>query len=84
MPITATDAWDRFRAAFGRSRKGNLWCRLDDGRAATVFPSHGRPDRYSWCISDGLATRYSRAVYVTETDALWGLRWALEEEGVHL
>lgn len=59
---------------FRRSRRGNLWRRLPDGRAATVFAYdrdgwHG----YKWCVGDGVNTRYGRRVYGTEDEALAAL-----------
>jgi hypothetical protein len=62
-----------------RSRKGNLWKRLDDGRTATVF---ARPDGrgFSWCLHDGERPRYDPAAYELECDALDALNVALEHE----
>jgi hypothetical protein len=60
-----------------RSQKGNLWQRLDDGRAVTVFE---RDDgTYSWCIADEDGPTWSRSRYGTEEEALEAVEARLDE-----
>lgn len=57
-----------FGVVWGRSRHGNLYCRLADGAVVTVF---GRDGRYRWCIKrdgDDLP-RYSRKSWDSESEA---------------
>lgn len=63
-------ARERFAAGFRRSRRGNLWRRLDD-LTLTVFRQE---DRFKWSISygDGSA-RFSDERFDTEEYALSSL-----------
>jgi hypothetical protein len=56
---------------WARSRKGNLWCRLD-GLTLSVFPFG---DRWKWCVADRGGPRYSRESYPSSSAA------AVQEEG---
>jgi hypothetical protein len=68
----------------GRSRKGNWWARLADGRCITVFRRHD--GGYGWCIADGKGEpRFSRCTYDSEAEAMdaaagWLAHWASREE----
>lgn len=66
-------------AGFARSRKGNLWRRLDDGNRVTIVP--GRHGGFDWLLSDdGNGTverspdsyRTERATIEAAWDVLYG------------
>jgi hypothetical protein len=53
----------------GRSRRGNWWCRLADGRCVTVFRRHD--GLYGWCLADGKGEpRFSRCGFESEAEAV--------------
>jgi hypothetical protein len=74
-PSTADAARAAFRAGFQRSAKGNLWRRLDDGRAVTVFRYKG--GGFAWAVGsmrdDPGDARFSPRRYDTERAALAAL-----------
>jgi hypothetical protein len=67
----------RFRAGFGRSKKGNLW-RHYEGRNLTMF--RRRDDSYAWVIGDDLegGPQFSQDSWETEADAMEDLARELE------
>jgi hypothetical protein len=50
------------------SARGNLWMRLSDGRALTIFPDR-RFAGYKWCVAGDGDLRYSQKRFDTEQDA---------------
>ncbi len=62
---------------FARSRKGNLWRRLDDTATLTVFP--GRYGGYAWVLKedDAPSPEYSPDAYTTERKAVEAAWWLL-------
>ena len=64
-----------FRSGFKRSRKGNSWQRLPDGRTVTIF--RAKQGGFSWCISDSDDPSFSGR-FETEEAAMSDLCAALE------
>lgn len=60
------DPIDAFLASMWRSKRGNLWRKLDCGIRVTIF---SRGDSYSWSIDDGDGVYYTHQTYETEEDA---------------
>jgi hypothetical protein len=58
-----------------RSRRGNLWRRLEDGRIATIFLRHGC---YRWVIMDEGRSTYSKEYYGSIPQAKAALNKTLE------
>lgn len=68
MPSLSNEVWCTLR--WQRSRRGNLWQRLDDGTVLAVFKRRfGLP--YGWSIYDAEydETEYSRQGFSTEKEA---------------
>ena len=68
MPILSNEAW--FASRWQRSRRGNLWQRLDDGTVLAVFKRRwGLP--YGWSMHDEEYDKieFSPCGYETEGDA---------------
>ena len=69
-----------FLASMARSKKGNLWRRLDDGRNVTVFKDQFC-ERFLWCIASGRDdVVYSPDSYDTELGAVEALLEELDRD----
>ncbi|MFL5909278.1 MAG: hypothetical protein ACJ768_01725 [Gaiellaceae bacterium] len=61
-----------------RSKKGNSWAELPDGRRVTVFPVGGQ---WSYCIADQSGPQYCPLKFTSEMAAMQGLLNLLRNEG---
>jgi hypothetical protein len=75
------DAIGRHREAvesFRRSRRGNLWCRLDN-LTLTIFEQPKGSGLFSWCVADRDGPHFSNFSFESEEAAVANVLEALHE-----
>jgi hypothetical protein len=60
-----------------RSKRGNWWRTLPDGRNATVFERPVGSGYFSWCVADSGGPQFSRQQYMSPGAAVAALEDAL-------
>jgi hypothetical protein len=78
------DDLDRPPYPWRRSRRGNWWRTLPDGRNATIFERPAGSGCYRWCLADSDGPRFSRLAYFSPEAAVYGLEHTLAWEAPDL